>query len=254
MTLLTVGHSTLDPATFIEVLQRGRVQVLVDVRSHPGSARYPHFNRKCMERWVPRAGDIQYVWEPRLGGWHDRHALLVPQFLPYGVDVGAYCHAAFPKQRIAQRLPGDNSRSPDCPLHGFNRKLYRGQPDPGPCTCPPNRPTWYICGFYDYSAYQSLPEYLEGTRWLADYQADRVVAIMCAEARWFSCHRGMIADTMWHVYGIDSWHLPRPTQSHSQTLTNRLERYHPDFMQTWDDYKHSLPSATAGEGQATALH
>ena len=44
------------------------VDVLIDVRTAPGSRRHPHVARAEMERWVPAAG-VAYQWEPRLGGW-----------------------------------------------------------------------------------------------------------------------------------------------------------------------------------------
>src|SRR5690606_7700938 len=65
--LLTVGHGTLDADGFARVLAASGVEVLVDVRSHPGSRRHPHFGRAAMERWVPLSG-VRYRWEPRLGG------------------------------------------------------------------------------------------------------------------------------------------------------------------------------------------
>jgi uncharacterized protein (DUF488 family) len=65
--LLTVGHSTADAAPFGELLGRTGVQLLVDVRSFPGSRKFPHFGREQMQTWLPAAG-VDYCWEPRLGG------------------------------------------------------------------------------------------------------------------------------------------------------------------------------------------
>lgn len=65
--LSTVGHGTLDAGRFATLLVASGVEVLVDVRSHPGSRRHPHFGRAAMEQWVPTSG-IRYRWEPRLGG------------------------------------------------------------------------------------------------------------------------------------------------------------------------------------------
>jgi uncharacterized protein (DUF488 family) len=44
------------------------LDVLVDVRTAPGSRRHPYVARAEMERWLPAAG-VAYQWEPRLGGW-----------------------------------------------------------------------------------------------------------------------------------------------------------------------------------------
>ncbi len=229
--LFTIGHSVLSEDQFARLLTDANIQVLVDVRSHPGSSKYPHFGRQQMMRWVPERG-IEYIWEPRLGGWTEHHQDWVQPMRGYGVDVSIYGSGAFPKQRIAKRLAPDNTIDPGCPQHGFGRTIVPAIS--GTCTCPPNGPSWYICGFYDYSFFQMLPEYLEASSWLKSYQQDRRVAIMCAEARWFSCHRGMIADSMWYIYGIDALHLPNQRKKHSETIGNRLERYHPDIIAAWD--------------------
>jgi uncharacterized protein (DUF488 family) len=67
VTLLTVGHGTLSSDALASLLHEARVDVLVDIRSFPGSRRNPQFGRDQMEHWVPEAG-IEYRWEPRLGG------------------------------------------------------------------------------------------------------------------------------------------------------------------------------------------
>jgi uncharacterized protein (DUF488 family) len=66
--LLTVGHGTLGQAELSDLVRAAGVEVLVDVRTAPGSRRHPHVARAEMERWLPEAG-IAYQWEPRLGGW-----------------------------------------------------------------------------------------------------------------------------------------------------------------------------------------
>ena len=42
--LFTVGHSILDFETFVALLKDHAVQLVVDVRSTPQSARLPHFS------------------------------------------------------------------------------------------------------------------------------------------------------------------------------------------------------------------
>lgn len=66
--MLTVGHGTLDQAHLTRLLRHAGVEVLVDVRSAPGSRRHPHVARAALEQWVPAAG-IEYRWERRLGGF-----------------------------------------------------------------------------------------------------------------------------------------------------------------------------------------
>ncbi|MGH9102877.1 MAG: DUF488 family protein [Acidimicrobiales bacterium] len=65
--LLTVGHGTLSAGELAELLRGAAVELVVDVRSAPGSRRNPQLARAEMERWLP-AGGVDYRWEPALGG------------------------------------------------------------------------------------------------------------------------------------------------------------------------------------------
>jgi uncharacterized protein (DUF488 family) len=84
----TVGHGTLAAEALAAVLGSAGVDVLVDVRSYPGSRRNPQFGREVMEQWAPAAG-LTYVWMPALGGRRrplpsSRHiALREPAFRAY---------------------------------------------------------------------------------------------------------------------------------------------------------------------------
>ena len=66
-TIWTVGHSTRSGEDFAEILKAHEIELLVDVRSFPGSRRYPQFNRSAMAESLASVG-IQYRHEPRLGG------------------------------------------------------------------------------------------------------------------------------------------------------------------------------------------
>ncbi len=63
----TVGHSTRSAEEFGRILTAHEVEVLVDVRSFPGSRRYPQFNRTALAESLAGIG-IEYRHEPRLGG------------------------------------------------------------------------------------------------------------------------------------------------------------------------------------------
>jgi uncharacterized protein (DUF488 family) len=65
--LWTVGHSTRSIDEFLELLRSSRISCLVDVRSYPGSRRYPQFNKDNLCNAVSAAG-IDYVHMPELGG------------------------------------------------------------------------------------------------------------------------------------------------------------------------------------------
>ncbi len=63
----TIGHSTRTLEHFIAMLQSFNIETLVDIRSFPGSKRYPQFNKENLEQSIP-ANNIQYVHLKSLGG------------------------------------------------------------------------------------------------------------------------------------------------------------------------------------------
>ena len=63
----TIGHSTRTLEHFIAMLQSFSIEMLVDVRSFPGSRRYPDFNKENLEISLPEK-DIQYTHLKLLGG------------------------------------------------------------------------------------------------------------------------------------------------------------------------------------------
>ena len=67
MKIWTVGHSTHSSETFNEILSANEIEVLVDVRTYPGSRRYPQFNKPALAESLESIG-INYKHEPRLGG------------------------------------------------------------------------------------------------------------------------------------------------------------------------------------------
>lgn len=68
MQLLTFGHGTATQEQITALLHDAEVELLVDVRTAPGSRRNPHVARAELARWLPDAG-IAYRWEPDLGGF-----------------------------------------------------------------------------------------------------------------------------------------------------------------------------------------
>jgi len=63
----TVGHSTKSAEEFGRLLQSQEIETLVDVRSFPGSRRYPQFNKESLSEFLSELG-IKYVHAPALGG------------------------------------------------------------------------------------------------------------------------------------------------------------------------------------------
>jgi uncharacterized protein (DUF488 family) len=67
MKIWTIGHSTYAQEKLEEILVAHQVEVLVDVRTYPGSRRYPQFNKPVLAESLETIG-ITYKHEPRLGG------------------------------------------------------------------------------------------------------------------------------------------------------------------------------------------
>ena len=66
-TVWTIGHSTRSIDEFIALLHENRIEALADVRSLPGSRKFPHFNAEALEVSLPKAG-VEYIPFKQLGG------------------------------------------------------------------------------------------------------------------------------------------------------------------------------------------
>jgi uncharacterized protein (DUF488 family) len=212
--IFSVGHSRHNPATFAHIIEG--IDTLIDVRSHPTS-RMEWWRLAAMQEWLPAYG-IDVAWMPELGGWDRRHLAYAEPLAEVGVDVRAYTKGVFPKQRIA----ADRGKVPEG-----------------------TAPEWQNVGLYDYAWYMSLPEFHRGLERLITSFAGRAqpkVAIMCCEAQWWRCHRGMVSDALLYA-GVDVMHLksPRPKRPttmrwtyHSEHVGNRLHRYPQAVRASWD--------------------
>lgn len=65
--IYTIGHSTHPVDVLIEMLASFDIKVLADIRSYPGSKRFPHYNKEALRKSVAEAG-IEYIHYPDLGG------------------------------------------------------------------------------------------------------------------------------------------------------------------------------------------
>jgi uncharacterized protein (DUF488 family) len=63
----TIGHSTRNIDIFISLLEENGIKLVADVRSLPGSKRYPQFNKEDLTDSLGKAG-IHYRHFPELGG------------------------------------------------------------------------------------------------------------------------------------------------------------------------------------------
>jgi uncharacterized protein (DUF488 family) len=66
-TIWTIGHSTRAIEEFLSLLAGSRIEAIVDVRSFPGSRRYPQYGREALAATLA-AHAIGYHWLPALGG------------------------------------------------------------------------------------------------------------------------------------------------------------------------------------------
>ena len=63
----TIGHSTRSLEDLIALLNDNQIQALADVRSFPGSRKFPHFNAEALAVSLREAG-IEYIPFKQLGG------------------------------------------------------------------------------------------------------------------------------------------------------------------------------------------
>jgi uncharacterized protein (DUF488 family) len=63
----TIGHSTRPLEELVKMLHSFDIEIVVDIRSYPGSRLYPQFNKESLEVSLPENG-IQYSQIKKLGG------------------------------------------------------------------------------------------------------------------------------------------------------------------------------------------
>lgn len=87
---------------------------------------------------------------------------------------------------------------------------------------------WRNEAFRGYADYMMTPEFRAGMERLEEIAKKSPTAIMCAEALWWRCHRGLISDdlkargwTVWHIMGTKKIEL-HPFTSASQIVDGKL--------------------------------
>jgi uncharacterized protein (DUF488 family) len=66
-TIWTIGHSTHTLDDLIEILKSFQIELVADIRSYPGSRKFPHFNKEALSVSLPES-QIDYVHLKDLGG------------------------------------------------------------------------------------------------------------------------------------------------------------------------------------------
>jgi uncharacterized protein (DUF488 family) len=161
MKIWTVGHSTRSGEEFVQILLAHGVEVLVDVRTYPGSRRYPHFNRDVLAVSL-KGQNIEYKHQANLGG------------------------------RRKPRADSHNS--------AWRNEQFRG-----------------------YADYMETEEFKTGVEELLELASEKRVAIMCAEAVWWRCHRSLISDWL-KAEGHEVIHIldERKSDEHPYTSAARV--------------------------------
>lgn len=66
-TIWTIGHSTRSIQAFLDLLAEHRIQAIADVRSLPGSRKFPQYDQEAFAETLAAHG-IAYRWLKGLGG------------------------------------------------------------------------------------------------------------------------------------------------------------------------------------------
>jgi len=66
-TVWTLGHSTRSLDDFFQILRSYDLEAIADVRSFPGSRKYPHFGQEALATAL-RENGFKYEWFQALGG------------------------------------------------------------------------------------------------------------------------------------------------------------------------------------------
>ena len=66
-TIWTIGHSTHSLVEFVAILHSFNIEHVVDIRSFPGSRKFPQFNKEALEVSLPK-NNLQYTHMKKLGG------------------------------------------------------------------------------------------------------------------------------------------------------------------------------------------
>jgi len=172
--LWTVGHSTRSAEEFRAILQAHGVEVLVDVRTFPGSRRYPQFHREALAQQLKSLG-IEYRHEPRLGG--------------------------------------RRSARPDSHNTAWRNAQFRG-----------------------YADHMETEGFKKAVSELVELASQKRVAVMCAEAVWWRCHRSLLADYL-KAEGHEVIHIldEKKTEEHPFTSAARIVDGHLSYRGLLED-------------------
>lgn len=149
--------------------------------------------------------------------WEVFTAMLADAGIEVLVDVrrfaGSRRNPQFSGETMARTLPEAGVRYLPMPDLGGRRKA---DPDT-------RNTAWRNASFRGYADYMQTPPWQHARDRLAELAAGARVAIMCAEALWWQCHRGLIADDF-KAQGWEVIHLAAPgrREEHPYTSAARI--------------------------------
>ncbi|MFB3818544.1 MAG: DUF488 family protein [Candidatus Methylomirabilales bacterium] len=125
---------------------------------------------------------------------------------------GSRKHPQFNQPVLAQA-----ARDAGIAYHPFPDLGGRRSPRPGS-----RNTAWRVAGFQGYADYMETPAFQAAAQRLIRLAREAPLAIMCAEALWWRCHRGLIADHL-KAGGLEVIHLTETGQEeHPYTAAARL--------------------------------
>ena len=90
----TVGHSTRSITEFVELLQQGRVELVVDIRSMPRSRTNPQFNFDVLSEALS-AYQIGHVLIDELGGRRNKSKIVPPNVNGFWINQSFHNYADY---------------------------------------------------------------------------------------------------------------------------------------------------------------
>jgi uncharacterized protein (DUF488 family) len=123
-----------------------------------------------------------------------------------------------PRSRRHPHFAGD-ALAVSLPIHGI---AYQHFPGLGGLRKPrrdsPNG-AWREPGFRGYADHMQSSHFAAALDDLLAFASDRLVAIMCAESKWWQCHRQLISDAL-VIRGIEVCHVMSPNEATRHSVTS----------------------------------
>jgi uncharacterized protein (DUF488 family) len=129
-------------------------------------------------------------------------------------------HPHFSREALETSLAAESIAYRHVPELGGRRTSSPDSPNSG----------WQVAAFRAYADYMATDEFARGLAALLAFAEDRRVAVMCAEAQWWRCHRRLIADAL-VARGVEVRHIMSPANAppHELTPFARVEGTHVSY-------------------------